>query len=146
MGHLRRTTTTPFDDRSLVTMHDLADAVAFADGEGGSGGGDDSERDERPFREACAPAERALVHLPRVTIAPSAAEQVATGAPVYAPGVIDVEPATEPVAETGTGVSVEEGDLVACYTPDGSAVCLGRLVGDPNAERGEAVALERVLV
>jgi tRNA pseudouridine55 synthase len=135
MGHLRRTTTTPFDDTSLVTMHDLADAIAFAD-----------EGNEGPFREAVSPAERALVHLPRVTIAPSAAEQVATGAPVYAPGVIDVDPAREPVAETGTGVDVEAGDLVGCYTPDGSAVCLGRLVGDPDAERGEVVSLERVLV
>jgi tRNA pseudouridine55 synthase len=135
MGHLRRTTTTPFDDTSLVTMHDLADAVAFAD-----------EGDEGPFRDVVSPAERALVHLPRVTIAPSAAEQVATGAPVYAPGVIGVEPAREPVAETGTGADVEAGGLVACYTPDGSAVCLGRLVGDPDADRGEVVSLERVLV
>jgi tRNA pseudouridine55 synthase len=135
MGHLRRTATSPFDDTSLVTMHDLADAVAFAD-----------EGDEGPLRDAVEPAERALVHLPRVTVAPSAAEQVATGAPVYAPGVLGVEPAREPVAETGTGVSVEEDDLVACYTPDGSAVCLGRLVGDPDADRGVVVDLERVLI
>ena len=135
MGHLRRTATSPFDDASLVTMHDLADAVAFAD-----------EGDDAPLREAVEPGERALVHLPRVTIAPSAAEQVATGAPVYAPGVIDVDVAEEPVAETGTGTSVERGALVACYAPDGSAVCLGRLVGDPDAERGEVVELERVLV
>jgi tRNA pseudouridine55 synthase len=135
MGHLRRTATTPFDDSTLVSMHDLADAIAFAD-----------EGDEGPFRAAVSPAERALVHLPRVTIAPSAAEQVATGAPVYAPGVIDVEPAREPVTETGTGVDVAEGALVACFTPDGDAVCLGRLVGDPDDERGEVVELERVLV
>ncbi len=134
MGHLRRTETSPFDDTSLVTMHDLADALAFAD-----------EGDERALRELVSPAERALVHLPRVTIAPSAAEQVATGAPVYAPGIIGVEQAREPVVEVGTG-SVEEGALVACYTPEGSAVCLGRLVGDPDAERGEVVSLERVLV
>ena len=139
MGHLRRTATTPFDDRSLVTLHDLADAIAFADGE-------DGDPDEGPFRDVVAPAERALVHLPRVTIAPSAAEQVATGAPVYAPGVIGVDSAPEPVPETATGIEAEEGDLVACYTPDGSAVCLGRLVGDPDAERGEVVSLERVLV
>ena len=139
MGHLRRTATSPFDDRSLVTMSDLADALAFADGL-------EYDPDEGPLREVVAPAERALVHLPRVTIAPSAAEQVATGAPVYAPGVISVDPATEPVAENGTGVGVDEGDLLACYTPDGSAICLGRLVGAPDAERGEVVSLERVLV
>jgi tRNA pseudouridine55 synthase len=60
---------------------------------------------------------------------------VADGAPVYAPGVIegpDLDPADRP--------------LVACYTPDGWAVCLGHLVVDPDAESGTVVELERVLV
>ncbi|WP_336343663.1 RNA-guided pseudouridylation complex pseudouridine synthase subunit Cbf5 [Halalkalicoccus ordinarius] len=123
MGHLRRTATDPFDDTDLRSMHDLVDAIEFAEG-----------GDEEPFRETLRPAEDALVHLPRVTIAPSAAREVANGAQVYAPGVIDSEgdPDEEP--------------LVACYTPDGAAVCLGRLVGDPDADAGRAVALERVLV
>jgi len=122
MGALRRTATDPFDDRDLVTLHDFADALAFAE-----------EGDEGPIREVVAPAERVLEHLPAVTIAPSAAEQVATGAPVYAPGVIDSEAA-------------EEGSLVACFTPNGSGVCLGRFVGDPEADEGVVVDLERVLV
>ena len=122
MGSLRRTATDPFDDRDLVTLHDLADALAFAE-----------EGDEGPLRAVVIPAERVLAELPTVTIAPSAAEQVATGAPVYAPGVIDADP-------------VAEGALVACLTPDGSAVCLGRLVGDPDGDSGTVVDLERVLV
>ncbi|MFC6730852.1 RNA-guided pseudouridylation complex pseudouridine synthase subunit Cbf5, partial [Natronoarchaeum mannanilyticum] len=40
----------------------------------------------------------------------------------------------------------DDAPLVACFTPDDAAVCLGRLVGDPDAERGVAVELERVLV
>ncbi|MFB6131629.1 MAG: RNA-guided pseudouridylation complex pseudouridine synthase subunit Cbf5 [Salinigranum sp.] len=123
MGDLRRTATDPFDDRSLVTLRDLADALVFA-GEG----------EETPLREAVLPAERALTHLPRVTIAESAAEQVAHGAPVFAPGVLDAD------------AGLEGGDLLACYTPEGAAVCLGRLVGDPDAGCGEVVSLERVLV
>jgi len=122
MGALRRTATDPFDDRDLVTLHDFADALAFAD-----------EGDEEPIREIVAPAERVLADLPTVTIAPSAAEQVATGAPVYAPGVIDSDPA-------------EDDALVACVTPNGAAVCLGRFVGDPAADEGVVVDLERVLV
>lgn len=123
MGHLRRTATDPFDDTTLSSLHDLVDAIAFADG-----------GDEEPLREVLQPAERALAHLPRVTIAPSAAREVAEGAQVYAPGVIEAagDPAEEP--------------LIACYTPDGAAVCLGRLVGDPDADSGRVVALERVLV
>jgi tRNA pseudouridine55 synthase len=123
MGHLRRTATDPFDDADLVTVHDLADALAFAE-----------EGDESALRATIRPAEDALTHLPRVTVAESAAEQVAHGAPVYAPGVVD--------ASTDAG----RDDLLACYTPDGAAVCLGRLVGDPDADDGEVVALERVLV
>ena len=122
MGHLRRTATDPFDDASLVDLHSLTDALEFA-----------REGDESLLREVVQPAERALTHLPSVEIAPSAARQVATGAPVYAPGVIDADDAAD-------------GALVACYTPDGSAVCLGTLVGDPDAADGEVVDLERVLV
>ncbi|MGM0605732.1 MAG: RNA-guided pseudouridylation complex pseudouridine synthase subunit Cbf5, partial [Halobacteriota archaeon] len=79
MGHLRRTATDPFDDTDLVTMHDLVDALQFA-----------IDGDEDALRRVVAPAERALEGLASVTIAPSAAQQVASGAPVYAPGVIDV--------------------------------------------------------
>jgi predicted rRNA pseudouridine synthase len=123
MGHLRRTGTTPFDDTSLCSLYDLADAIAF-----------EKDGEEERLREVLEPGERALSHLPSVTIAPSAAREVAHGAQVYAPGVIDAEG------------DVENEPLVACYTPDGSAVCLGRLVGDPDADAGRVVALERVLV
>ncbi|QSG02340.1 RNA-guided pseudouridylation complex pseudouridine synthase subunit Cbf5 [Natranaeroarchaeum sulfidigenes] len=125
MGHLRRTATDPFDDTDLQTMHDLVDALAVLD-----------DGEEGPLRDVVSPAERALTHIPRVTIAHSAAQEVAEGAPVYAPGVIDVDGVDENVTEP----------LVACYTPDDAAVCLGRLVGDPDTERGTAVELERVLV
>jgi tRNA pseudouridine55 synthase len=123
MGDLRRTAAGPFDDTALVTLHDLADALAEYRERG----------DETWLRDAVQPAERALAHLPRVTIAESAAVEVAEGAPVYAPGVVGADDA-------------EEDALVACYTPNGSAVCLGRLVGDPDAERGTVVDLESVLV
>jgi tRNA pseudouridine55 synthase len=128
MGDLRRTATGTFDDADLVSMHDLADALAFWREDGH----DDT------LREVVQPAERVLAHLPRVTIARSAAREVAEGAPVYAPGVADVD---------GVGGPVEaDGRPVGCYTPDGAAVCLGRLVGDPAADRGTVVDLERVLV
>lgn len=123
MGDLRRTATTPFDDSELHTLHDLSD---------GLGRYEASDRADW-LREVVHPAERALTHLPDVLIAPSAAEQVANGAPVYAPGVIE-GPAEEPAG------------LVVCTTPDGSAVCLGQLVGDPEAEEGTVVDLEAVLV
>jgi len=123
MGDLRRIATDPFDDRDLVTMQEFVDALAFA-----------REGDGSWLRDVVRPAERALTHLPHLTVAESAATQIAHGAPVYAPGVLD--------ADDG----IAAGDLVACCTPDGAAVCLGRLVGDPDADSGTVVDLERVLV
>ncbi len=125
MGDLRRTKTGTFDDRTLVTMEDLADGLAFWREDG----------DPELLRAVVSPAERALEHLPGLTVAPSAAREIAEGAPVYAPGVIDADVD-----------DAEEGALVACYTPDEAAICLGYLVGDPEADDGVAVELERVLV
>ncbi|PSQ40808.1 RNA-guided pseudouridylation complex pseudouridine synthase subunit Cbf5, partial [Halobacteriales archaeon SW_5_68_122] len=105
MGALRRRRTGDFDDASLVTLHDLADGLAFWRDEGDA------------------------------TVAPSAAREIATGAQVYAPGVVESDLA-----------GAEQGALVACYTPDGAAVCLGHLAGDPAASEGLVVELERVLV
>jgi H/ACA ribonucleoprotein complex subunit 4 len=134
MGDLRRTATGRFDDTSLVTMETLVDALAFWTEDG----------DEAPLRESVDPAEDVLVALPRVVVAPSAARQIAEGAQVYAPGVLSVASAATDEPDGDTDIAVD--DLVACYTPDGTAVCIGRLVGDPEAERGQVVELERVLV
>ena len=124
MGDLRRRRTGDFDDAALVTMHDLADGVAFWE-----------DGDADLLRRVVRPAERALADLPSLTVARSAAREVANGAQLYAPGVVD--------ADLG---GAETGALVACYTPDGAAVCLGHLAGDPGAETGLVVELERVLV
>ena len=135
MGHLRRTATDPFDDRDLRTLQDLVDALAWAE-----------DGDDAFLREVVRPAEDALRHLPAVTVARSAARNVATGAPVYAPGVIDVD--DDAVRDDDDPTDDDDADppLVACFTPDGVAVCLGRVVGDPNADDGRVVALERVLL
>ena len=133
MGHLRRTATEPFDDTDLASTADLTDALAFA-----------ADGDDEPLRAAVAPAERALEHLPHLTVATSAAEQIAEGAPVYAPGVVDVDSGVEAAVDGDDHES--DPPLVACVTRAGTAVCLGRLVGDPEAEHGTVVSLERVLV
>ena len=129
MGDLRRTATGQFDDRSLVSMHDLVDALAFAE-----------DGDESELRERVQPAETALSHLPRLVVAPSAAEAIADGAPVYAPGVIGAQ-----AADVGDAVPAE-GELAAVVTPNGSAVALVTLVGDSDAESGTVAEPERVLV
>ncbi|MFB6312308.1 MAG: RNA-guided pseudouridylation complex pseudouridine synthase subunit Cbf5, partial [Salinirussus sp.] len=72
MGDLRRIETGPFDDTDLVSLPDLADAIAFWLEDG----------DDQPLRQAVDPAERALEGFPHVVIAPSAAREVANGAPI----------------------------------------------------------------
>ena len=125
MGDLRRMATGTFDDTDLVSLYDLADALAFWRENG----------DEEPIREVVQPAERAIAQLPALTIADSAAREVAEGAPVYAPGVTDTPEGLTP-----------QGQQVACSTAAGSAVCIGRLVGDPHADAGTVVELDRVLL
>jgi len=110
MGHLRRTATDPFDDRDLHPTGPRRRAHVAEEGD-----------DAFPPRGR-PPAENALVHLPSVTIAPSAARNVATGAPVYAPGVIDVDSVSEGGGDDGTTPIATL--YVACHTPDGAAVCL----------------------
>ncbi|AXR82367.1 RNA-guided pseudouridylation complex pseudouridine synthase subunit Cbf5 [Natrarchaeobaculum sulfurireducens] len=124
MGHLRRTATTPFDDTDLHSAYEFLDALAFWL--------EDDNPD--PLYEVVDPAERILADIPQVVIAESAAREVANGAPVYAPGVLEVERGTT------------NGDLVACLTPNGAAVCLGTLVGTEDDDSGVVVDLERVLV
>jgi tRNA pseudouridine55 synthase len=130
MGDLRRIATGPFDDSDLATLHDLEDALVWWREDG----------DEAPIRDIVRPAEAALDHIPHVTIADTAATAVADGAPVYAPGVLDAD---LDASAAGTG---DDAPFVACFTPNGTAICLGRLVGDPDADTGTVVALERVLV
>ncbi len=127
MGDLRRSATGTFDDADLASLHDLADALAFWR----------EDDDPGPLRKVVAPAERALQHLPGLTIADSAAREVAEGAPVYAPGVVGVR------GDAGLGAEEQQ---VVCYTEAGSAVCLGRLVGDPDADEGVVVDLDRMLL
>ncbi|ARS88666.1 RNA-guided pseudouridylation complex pseudouridine synthase subunit Cbf5 [Natrarchaeobaculum aegyptiacum] len=124
MGHLRRTETAPFDDTDLYSAYDFLDALAYWVED------DDSDL----LYDVVDPAERILEDLPQLVIAESAAREVANGAPVYAPGVLE--------ADDG----LEQGALVTCLTPAGAAVCLGRLVGDPATDEGTVVDLERVLV
>lgn len=128
MAALRRTESEPFRDIDAVTLHDLIDGVAFWQEE------DDAEAVDGIIR----PAEDAIAHLPTVIISENTAEAVAEGAPVYAPGVIEVD--DEAIS------NIDATPRVVCTNPAGSAICIGRLVNDPAEISGTVVELERVLV
>lgn len=128
MASLRRTESEPFTDAELISLHDLADGLAFWR----------EDDDPSALRSVVQPAEGALAGIPVVTISKNTAAAVSEGAPVYAPGVVSIEEDLVPAAT--------DPPLVVCATPDGAAVCLGRLVADPRATDGTVVELERVLV
>ena len=126
MGDLRRTMSFPFTDQNLVKMHEIVDAI--------DAWKNDGEEDE--LRNIVLPGEVLLEGIPKIIIAESAAKNVAKGSPIYAPGIISIE--MQKISE--------DSNRVACYTPNGAVVCLGRYVGGIGLKKEKVVELERVLV
>lgn len=105
MEELRRTRAGPFrEDKTLVTLHQLSDAVAALKESG----------DESKLRRCIQPVEVALAHLPRMVIADNAVDAVCHGAPLAAPGLISLE------------TDINKGDAVAFFTLKGEAVAVGQ--------------------
>ena len=105
MEELRRTRAGPFrEDRTLVTLHQLADAVAALK----------EQNDASLLRQCIQPVEVALAHLPKLVIADNAVDAVCHGAPLAAPGLISLE------------TDINKGDAVAFFTLKGEAVAVGQ--------------------
>lgn len=104
MEELRRTRAGPFrEDKTLVTLHNLADAMAAWKEKG----------DETALRRCIQPVETALCHLPRLVIADNAVDAVCHGAPLAAPGLLSLE------------TDINKGDMVSFFTLKGEAVAVG---------------------
>ena len=104
MEELRRTRAGPFrEDKTLVTLHNLADAMAAWKEKG----------DEAALRRCIQPVEAALAHLPRLVIADNAVDAVCHGAPLAAPGLLSLE------------TDINKGDMVSFFTLKGEAVAVG---------------------
>jgi H/ACA ribonucleoprotein complex subunit 4 len=104
MEELRRTRAGPFrEDKTLVTLHNLADAMAAWKEKG----------DETALRRCIQPVETALSHLPRLVIADNAVDAVCHGAPLAAPGLLSLE------------TDINKGDMVSFFTLKGEAVAVG---------------------
>jgi len=104
MEELRRTRAGPFrEDATLVTLHQLADAMAAWKEKG----------DDSLLRRCIQPVEAALAHIPRLVIADKAVDAVCHGAPLAAPGLLSLE------------TDINKGDAVAFFTLKGEAVAVG---------------------
>lgn len=102
MIELRRTRVHQFNDKNLVTMHDLADAFALWE----------ENKDNSKLLRFLQPIEHALSEIKSVVIRDSAVDALCHGAQLAIPGILAISP------------NLKKGDLVAIYTQKGEAVAL----------------------
>ncbi|HXV38201.1 MAG TPA: RNA-guided pseudouridylation complex pseudouridine synthase subunit Cbf5, partial [Nitrosopumilaceae archaeon] len=102
MIELRRTRVHQFNDRNLVTMHELADAFALWE----------ENKDDSKLLRLLQPIEHALSEIKSVIIRDSAVDALCHGAQLAIPGILAISP------------NLKKGDLVAIYTQKGEAVAL----------------------
>ncbi|HLE95941.1 MAG TPA: RNA-guided pseudouridylation complex pseudouridine synthase subunit Cbf5 [Candidatus Thermoplasmatota archaeon] len=113
-GHmldLRRSRTGPFSEKGAVTLHDVKDAWHFWKDEG----------DEKELRRVVRPVEELVAHLPRVVARDSAIDAVCHGAPLMAPGLVEIDATTR------------AGSLAAIFTLKGELVSVARAALDARA-------------
>ncbi len=128
MQQLRRIRTGPFDESSIVSLHDLADAFALWK----------EENNEKQLRSCVHPFEDGLAHLKKIIISDGAVHTIAHGAQLAVPGILKLSK------------NISRGDLIAVFTQKGEAVMLGKALMDSedilSAKKGIAVKTERVLI
>jgi len=129
MQELRRIRVGPFtEDEGIVTLHDLAYAIAKWREEG----------EEEPLRSMIFPMEKALSLLPRIYIKDSAVDAICHGAKLTAPGVLMIDEGIKP------------GDLTVVLTLKNEAVALAKALVSTtevlNMSKGFVAETERVLM
>ncbi len=127
MAELRRTKAGPFDESTIVSLHDLMDALHFWKDDG----------DESYLRKIIQPVENAVAHLPKVWIFDSTVDSLCHGSDLKIPGISKVE----------SGISKD--DVVAVMTLKDELVCMGVSLMESKEmllERGIAVKTNKVFM
>jgi tRNA pseudouridine55 synthase len=120
MAELRRTKAGPFDESTLVTLHDLTDAYWYWK----------EEKNDRYLRHVVLPIERAVAHLPKVWITDTAVDAICHGAHLAVPGIAKLES------------GIEKDRTVAIMTLKDELVALG----DSNMASQDVMKNERGIV
>jgi len=102
MIELRRTSVHQFNDKNLVTMHNLADAFALWE----------ENKDDSKLLRLLQPIEHALSEIKSVVIRDSAVDALCHGAQLAIPGILAISQ------------NLKKDDLVAIYTQKGEVVAL----------------------
>jgi len=128
MIELRRTRVHQFNDKNLVTMHDLADAFALWE----------EDKDDSKLLRLLRPIEHALSEIKSVVIRDSAVDALCHGAQLAIPGILAISP------------NLKKGDLVAIYTQKGEAVALAEALLSESeiqdATKGYAFQTRRIIM
>ncbi len=129
MRELRRIRTGPFkDDNTLVTMHELSEAIYITR----------ELKDDSKLRSLILPMEYGISHLPKVIIADGAVEALTHGADLAVPGIMLIHE------------GVKKGDTVALLTVKGELVAIGEALMSTEqviqSSKGIAVKTKRVIM
>lgn len=117
MSELRRTKAGPFDESTLFTLQDLADAYWYYK----------NENNEKYIRKVIQPVENAVKHLPKIWVMDSAIESLCHGADLKMPGISKIE----------SGIC--KGDALAVMTLKDELIALG----EASASSEEMIRLEK---
>ncbi len=129
MRELRRVRTGPFkDDNTLVTMHELSEAIYITR----------ELKDDSKLRSLILPMEYGISHLPKVVIADGAVEALTHGADLAVPGIMLIHE------------GIKKGDTVALLTVKGELVAIGEALMSTEqviqSSKGIAVKTRRVIM
>ncbi len=105
MEDLRRIATGHFREEDAHTLQDLLDAYVFWKEDG----------DEDYIRSVIKPGEEIVSFLPRIVVRDSAVDALAHGAPLYKPGIVEMD-------------KFEKGDYVAVYTKNGELISVSQAI------------------
>tara|TARA_B100002003_G_scaffold176853_1_gene164716 strand:+ start:729 stop:1769 length:1041 start_codon:yes stop_codon:yes gene_type:complete len=128
MAELRRTKAGPFNEPSLITLHDLTDAYWYY-----------KEEDNEKFLRSCIqPIENAVKHLPKVWVLDTTIGTIVHGVNLKVPGV----------SKLNTGINTD--DTVAVMSLKGELVAVGvAKMGSSSImkkDKGVAVRIEKVFM
>ena len=127
MAELRRTKAGPFDESTLFTLHDLADACHYYK----------SDKNEKYIRKVIQPMENGVGHLAKVWVVDSSVNSLCHGSDLKVPGIAKVHD------------QIEKGDRVGVFSLKNELICLGTAkmkTKDMLKDKGVAVKTEKVFM
>jgi H/ACA ribonucleoprotein complex subunit 4 len=128
MAELRRTKAGGFDESTLVTLQDLADAYSYYE----------KENNERYLRHCVLPVESAVDHIPKIWVLDSAVNSLCHGMNLKVPGIVKLH------------TEIQKDDIVAVMTLKDELIAVGvsQMTSKDmlDLEKGLAVDINKVFM